>query len=53
LRLRCGTPVPAALIGVWDFEGRSYVRAFGYADLAQRRPLTPADHFRIGSNTKK
>jgi D-alanyl-D-alanine carboxypeptidase len=28
------------------------VHAFGYADLAQRRTLTPADHFRIGSNTK-
>jgi D-alanyl-D-alanine carboxypeptidase len=26
--------------------------AFGFADLATRRPLTLADHFRIGSNTK-
>lgn len=46
------TPVPGVLIGVWDGAGRSYVRGFGYADLARRRPLTAADHFRIGSNTK-
>ena len=46
------TPLPAVLIGVWDGKGASFVHAFGYADLARRRPLTPADHFRIGSNTK-
>lgn len=46
------TPVPAVLVGVWDGAGRSYVHAFGYADLAERRPLAAADHFRIGSNTK-
>jgi D-alanyl-D-alanine carboxypeptidase len=45
------TPVPAVLIGVWDHE-KSYVHAFGYADLEKRTPLSPADHFRIGSNTK-
>jgi D-alanyl-D-alanine carboxypeptidase len=46
------TPVPATLIGVWDANGRSFVRAFGYADLQKRAPLETADHFRIGSNTK-
>src|SRR4051794_17141008 len=46
------TPVPAVLIGVWDGSGRSYVRAFGDADLATHRALTPEDHFRVGSNTK-
>lgn len=46
------TPLPAVLVGVWDGVGGNYVRAFGYADIAKRRPLTPADHFRIGSNTK-
>jgi D-alanyl-D-alanine carboxypeptidase len=46
------TPVPGVLIGVWDGKGGSYVHAFGAADLATGRPLTPADHFRIGSNTK-
>ncbi len=46
------TPVPATLIGVWDNKGGSFIRAFGYADLENKVPLTPADHFRIGSNTK-
>jgi D-alanyl-D-alanine carboxypeptidase len=46
------TPLPAALIGIWDGKGGSFVRTFGYADLQQRVPLTTADHFRIGSNTK-
>jgi D-alanyl-D-alanine carboxypeptidase len=46
------TPVPGVLVGVWDSKGDSYVRAYGSADLATHRSLTPADHFRIGSNTK-
>jgi D-alanyl-D-alanine carboxypeptidase len=46
------TPIPATLIGVWDAQGHAFVRAFGYADLAKKTPLTTADHFRIGSNTK-
>jgi D-alanyl-D-alanine carboxypeptidase len=46
------TPVPGMLIGVWDGKGGSYVRGFGYANVAKRVPLIPADHFRIGSNTK-
>ena len=46
------TPVPATLIGVWDAKGGSFIRAFGDADLKNNVPLTPADHFRIGSNTK-
>jgi D-alanyl-D-alanine carboxypeptidase len=46
------TPVPGVLVGVWDVNGRSYVHGFGYADLPKKRPLTVADHFRIGSNTK-
>jgi D-alanyl-D-alanine carboxypeptidase len=46
------TPVPGVLVGVWDGNGHTYVRAFGYADRLVRRSLTPADHFRIGSNTK-
>jgi D-alanyl-D-alanine carboxypeptidase len=46
------TPVPGVLIGVWDASGHSYVRGYGYADVARKRPLTAADHFRIGSNTK-
>jgi D-alanyl-D-alanine carboxypeptidase len=46
------TPVPGVLIGVWDGSGGSYVHGFGDADLAAHRPLTAADHFRVGSNTK-
>jgi D-alanyl-D-alanine carboxypeptidase len=45
-------PLPAVLVGVWDAQGRSYVRAYGYANLAKKTPLSPDDHFRIGSNTK-
>ena len=53
-RVRYGgrTPVPATLVGIWDRSGHSFVRAFGYADLAKKIPLTTADHFRVGSNTK-
>jgi CubicO group peptidase (beta-lactamase class C family) len=51
-RFGCKTPVPATLIGVWDAKGHSFIRAFGDADLEKKVPLTPADHFRIGSNTK-
>ena len=46
------TPIPATLIGVWDSEGHSFIRALGYSDLQKKVPLTPDDHFRIGSNTK-
>ena len=46
------TPVPGVLVGVWDAEGGSYIHAYGSADLATKQPLTAADHFRIGSNTK-
>jgi D-alanyl-D-alanine carboxypeptidase len=45
-------PIPATLIGVWDSDGGGFIRAFGYADVENKVPLTPADHFRIGSNTK-
>jgi D-alanyl-D-alanine carboxypeptidase len=45
-------PVPGVLVGVWDANGRGYVRGFGNSDLRKKRPLTVADHFRIGSNTK-
>ena len=42
----------AVLIEVWDGAGGSYVHGFGDADLATHRAMTPADHIRIGSNTK-
>jgi D-alanyl-D-alanine carboxypeptidase len=46
------TPVPGVVIGVWDANGASYQHAYGYADIAHKRPMSIADHFRIGSNTK-
>ena len=46
------TPVPGVLVGVFDDAGNSYVHGFGYADVAKRRVMSAADHFRIGSNTK-
>ena len=46
------TPVPGVIIGVWDAGGHSYIRGFGYADLAGKRPVLPTDYVRIGSNTK-
>jgi D-alanyl-D-alanine carboxypeptidase len=46
------TPVPGVLVAVWDGTGASYVHGFGYADMAKRRAMSAADHFRIGSNTK-
>jgi D-alanyl-D-alanine carboxypeptidase len=46
------TPIPATIVGVWDGQGHGFVKTFGYADLATKEPVTFADHFRIGSNTK-
>lgn len=46
------TPIPATVIGIWDGKGHSFVKTFGYANLATKTPVTTADHFRIGSNTK-
>jgi D-alanyl-D-alanine carboxypeptidase len=46
------TPVPGVLVGVWDGAGHSFILPAGYADLKTRRPMSQADHFRIGSNTK-
>ncbi|HZZ00618.1 MAG TPA: serine hydrolase domain-containing protein [Candidatus Baltobacteraceae bacterium] len=46
------TPIPATLIGVWDAQGHAFVKTFGYSDLASKTPLSIADRFRIGSNTK-
>ena len=42
------TPVPGVLVGVFDDAGNSYVHGFGYADVAKRRGMSAADHFRIG-----
>lgn len=46
------TPVPGAVVGIWDPKLGVMFRGFGYADLAAKRPMAVADKFRIGSNTK-
>lgn len=43
--------LPGAIALVQD-HGRTATAAAGYADLAAKRPMTSADHLRIGSNTK-
>jgi D-alanyl-D-alanine carboxypeptidase len=45
------TRVPGVVVGVWNSTG-SYTHAYGFADLRTHRPMTTADYFRIGSNTK-
>jgi D-alanyl-D-alanine carboxypeptidase len=53
-RVRYGghTPIPATIIGVWDDKGHSFIKTFGYENLAKKAVLKLSDHFRIGSNTK-
>jgi D-alanyl-D-alanine carboxypeptidase len=46
------TPVPGVLVGVWDGKDGEWVQEIGMVDLNAGRPMTRADHFRIGSNTK-
>jgi len=45
-------PVPGALVGVWMPGKGSWVNGIGVADLTTGRKPDPADHVRIGSNTK-
>jgi D-alanyl-D-alanine carboxypeptidase len=46
------TPVPGAVVGIWDPKLGVMFRGFGFADLSTKRPMVIADKFRIGSNTK-
>lgn len=46
------TPVPGAVVGIWDPKLGVMFRGFGFADLAAKRPMATNDKFRIGSNTK-
>lgn len=46
------TPVPGVLFGVWTPGRGSMVEGIGRARLAPARPLSLADHVRVGSNTK-
>ncbi|MFF3358244.1 serine hydrolase domain-containing protein [Streptomyces sp. NPDC002917] len=51
VRQLTGAGLPGAIALVRD-HGRTATAAAGYADLATKRPMTSADHLRIGSNTK-
>ncbi|MFJ9760277.1 serine hydrolase domain-containing protein [Streptomyces sp. NPDC101149] len=51
VRQLTGAGLPGAIALIQD-HGRTAMAAAGYADLATKRPMTTADHLRIGSNTK-
>jgi D-alanyl-D-alanine carboxypeptidase len=46
------TPVPGAVVGIWDPKLGTMLRGFGVSDLAAGKPVAVDDKFRIGSNTK-
>src|SRR3954452_25433554 len=46
------TPVPGAVVGLWDPKLGTMLRGFGVSDLAAGKPMAVDDKFRIGSNTK-
>lgn len=46
------TPVPGAVVGIWDPKRGSLFRGFGWSDLAAKKPMAVDDKFRVGSNTK-
>ncbi len=46
------TSIPGAIVGVWMPDKGSWVRGIGTGDVELNRPPMPADHVRIGSNTK-
>ena len=46
------TPVPGVLLGIWTPDRGSMVEGIGRSQLSPPRSLTPADHVRVGSNTK-
>ncbi|MGX1544951.1 serine hydrolase domain-containing protein [Streptomyces adustus] len=51
VRQLTGAGLPGAIALIRD-HGRTATAASGYADVASQRPMTTADHLRIGSNTK-
>jgi D-alanyl-D-alanine carboxypeptidase len=44
--------LPGMSVGIWVPGRGTYVRTFGVADAATRRPVSLADHFRIASISK-
>ena len=53
-RVRYGgsTPIPGAVIGVWDGKGTRRHHGPSAMGTWETHPVTADDHFRIGSNTK-
>jgi D-alanyl-D-alanine carboxypeptidase len=46
------TPVPGAVIGVWDPKLGVLQKSYGLGSLSPKAPMALNDKFRIGSNTK-
>ncbi|HEX3944064.1 MAG TPA: serine hydrolase domain-containing protein [Rhizomicrobium sp.] len=46
------TPVPGAVVGIWDPKLGTMFRGFGVSDLTAGKTMGVDDKFRIGSNTK-
>src|SRR5689334_8241100 len=46
------TPVPGAVVGIWDPARGTYTKTYGDGQLAPKVPMQSDDKFRIGSNTK-
>lgn len=47
------TDLPGMLVGVWSPRKKlTYVKGKGLSDTENRKPMTPEQYFRIGSNTK-
>jgi D-alanyl-D-alanine carboxypeptidase len=44
--------VPGAVVGVWVPGKGAFVKGIGFSDLPTKSPMTIADKFRVGSNTK-
>jgi D-alanyl-D-alanine carboxypeptidase len=44
--------IPGAVVGIWIPGQGTWVATQGVSDLKTKAPMSAADHFRIGSNTK-
>ncbi|MBV9271956.1 MAG: beta-lactamase family protein [Candidatus Eremiobacteraeota bacterium] len=45
-------PIPGVYIALYMPGKAPYLKSIGYSDLEKKTPFQPADHFRVGSNTK-
>lgn len=49
---RASKQLPGVVVGVVAGDDLVWTKAFGYADLASRRPMTPSTKFRMASHSK-